>query len=90
MNLYKYHSEPNSLDECENRLTIVPELAYKYALETNQRFEAGEPAIIKNPRYAYSYAAYIMNSRWPEAELVIMKNPLYWNYYTNHFGLRIR
>ena len=88
MNIYEYISDPTTLDEYENRLTIVPELAYEYAIETKQRFEAGERAIMKDPYSAYSYAAYIMNSRWPEAEQAIMKNPYSWSWYKIHFGIQ--
>ena len=77
LNLYKYHTKPEKLDQYENRLTIVPELAYKYAVETNQRFEAGERAIMKDPYYAYLYALNIIEGRWREAEPYIMKDPDY-------------
>ena len=79
MNLYEYHTNPEKLDQYENRSIIVPELAYKYVLETNQRFEAGERAIMKDPEYAYWYAQKVIKGRWPEAEPVIIKDP-YWAY----------
>jgi hypothetical protein len=32
-------------------------------------------AIIKSPKYAYLYARYVINGRWPEAEKTISKDP---------------
>ena len=77
MNIYKYHSEPKTLEQYENRLTIVPELAYNHAIETNQRFEAGEPSIMNHPNWAFWYASDVIEGRWPEAESVIMNDPGY-------------
>ena len=75
INLYEYHSKPNSLEQYENRVAIIPRLAYNYAIETKQRFEAGEPAIMKIPYNALWYALYVIKCRWPEAEPAIMKDP---------------
>ena len=77
MNLYNYHSNPNILDQYDNRVAIITELAFKYAEKTNQRFRFGEHAISKDPYYACYYAREIMKCRWPEAEPTIMKDSLY-------------
>ena len=82
INIYDYHSEPNKLDQYDNRLTIVSELAYCHAKMTQQRFEAGEYAIMNSPSWAYLYAKDIIKDRWPEAEPVIMTDPKYAYYYT--------
>ena len=81
INLYQYHKKPKMLDQYENRLTIVPELAYYHAKKTKQRFPAGETAIMKNPRSAYGYAINIINDRWQEAEPSIMKSPINAHWY---------
>jgi len=36
--------------------------------------------IMKDPEYAYNYAKYVLEDRWPEAEPYIMKDPV-WAYY---------
>ena len=82
--VYKYHSEPNLLEQYDNRTTIVPELAYYNAINTKNRFEAGERAIIKSPFYAYCYARDIIKGRWPEAEPTIIKKPNYAYMYTKY------
>ena len=88
MNLYEYHSTPSLLDEYDNRITIIPELAYNYASETNQRFLAGERAVMKDPEWAYWYAIGIIKCRWEAAEPTIMKDSFYWTLYKKHIGIQ--
>lgn len=40
-----------------------------------------EPALMKQPDYAYMYANYIIKGRWPEAEPYIMKEAFAVYYY---------
>ena len=88
INLYKYHSNPETLEQYNNRTAIIPSLAYNYAIETKQRFPAGEPYIMKKPNWAFWYALEIIKGRWPEAEPSIMNHPDYWRWYKKHFGIQ--
>ena len=79
MNLYEYHTNPETLYGYKDRFKI-PLFAYKEAKRTGNWLEA-EPYIMKDPEYAYFYARDIRKKgRWPEAEPYIMKDPYsaYW------------
>ena len=84
LNLYKYHTKPDKLNQYDNRNTIVPELAFDYANETYQCFEAGERAIMKSSFYAYLYAENIIEGRWEAGEPAIIKDPKYAYQYANY------
>jgi hypothetical protein len=83
MNIYQYHTDPESLDYYEERLTRVPKLAYDHAKSLGKRFPEGEAAIAKDTHYAYMYAYSIINGRWPEAEAAIAKDASYAYMYAN-------
>ena len=38
LNLYKYHSKPNTLEQYKNRVAIIPELAYNHAKKNKTTF----------------------------------------------------
>jgi hypothetical protein len=62
-------------------------LAYFYSIYTleGRRWPEAEPAIMKNPEYAYLYARDIRKTRWPEAEKYIMKDSYYWECYFDRY-----
>ena len=74
MNIYKFHTNPESLDFYKEVLTQVPKLAYEHAKSLGRRFPEGEAAIVKDPFYAYLYAADVIEGRWPEGEVAIAKD----------------
>jgi hypothetical protein len=74
MNIYKFHTDPESLDHYEKRLTRVPKLAYEHARDLGRRFPEGEAAIAKDVQLAYKYAAYVIKERFPAVEAAIAKN----------------
>lgn len=74
INLYNYHSNPSTLNGYNDRMRLVPEEAYEYALKKQKRIPELEPIIMKDLAFAYRYAKNIIKSRWPEAESLIMKN----------------
>ncbi len=84
MNIYKYHTDPESLDHYEDRLTRVPELAFEHAMSLGRRFPEGEAAIANNALYAFSYAHGIIEERWPEGEAAIAKSARYAYYYAKY------
>ena len=89
LNVYKYHTKPNQLDEYENRVAIIPELAYYYARDIIKGiWPEAEPYIMKDPHYAYYYALYRIEGRWEAAEPYIMKDEYWWNKYKTQFGVK--
>lgn len=74
MNIYEYHTNPESLDHYEERFTLVPKLAYEHAKSLGRRFPEGEPAIAKNKVWAYFYAKEVIKGRFPEGEAAINKD----------------
>lgn len=77
INLYDYHNQPDTLSAYKDRTKLIPELAFEYAFNTDKRWPAGEPAIMKSPQFACEYANCVIGDRWPEAEPYIMKDPHY-------------
>lgn len=76
INLYKFHSNPDTLLEYNNRIKLIPELAYDYARNViKSRWPEGEPTIMKDPYWAVMYAQHIIKGRWPDAEPYIIKTP---------------
>jgi hypothetical protein len=65
MNLYKFHTNPESLDFYKERLTKVPQFAYEHAKILGRRFPEGEAAIAKDPYSAYYYAKDVIKGRFP-------------------------
>jgi hypothetical protein len=74
MNIYQFHTNPESLDHYEERLTKVPKLAYEHAESLDRRFPEGEPAIAKNKMWAYFYARDVIKGRFPDGEAAIAKD----------------
>jgi hypothetical protein len=74
MNIYKYHSNPKSLDFYEEVLTKDPKLALDYARFIGEKFTDGEKAISKDAESAYYYAKLVIKGRFPEGEAAIAKH----------------
>lgn len=50
---------------------------YAYAVKTKRRWSEAEPYVLKDPKYAYYYARYVIKGPWPEAEPCVLKDPWY-------------
>ena len=77
MNLYDLHSNPKELYGFDIAPYKLPWLAYDLAMKNSKLRPKLEPAIMKDPEWAYEYALYVLERPWPEAEPVIMKDPKY-------------
>jgi hypothetical protein len=77
MNIYQFHTNPESLDFYEERLTRVPKLAYEHAKSLDRRFPEGEAAIAKSATYAYWYALLSIKEKFPAGEAAIAKDAWY-------------
>ena len=83
--LYDLHNEPEKLYGYEDAPYKVPAVAFRQAMRNPRvRDSKLEAAIIQDLEYAYMYAAFILNERWPEAEKYIMKDPKYAYYYARN------
>lgn len=87
MNIYRYHSNSEQLTGHEDRVYLVPELAYNYARKQGTRAPEVEPTIMRNPLFALEYADEVIGDRWLEAEPVIMKDSDVWDEYITHFQI---
>jgi len=87
MNLYSLHSNPEDLYGYSTKEYRIPSLAYDLAKKNPGLRPKLEPAIMKDPHTAYSYAVWIIDRRWPEAEPAIMKNPYWWGAYKEEFNM---
>jgi len=77
MNLYEYHTQPETLKWFEDRRRRVPYLAYLYARDIIKgRWPDGEDAIKTDPWAAYFYARDIIKGPWPDGEESIKANPI--------------
>jgi hypothetical protein len=74
MNIYKFHTNPESLDFYEEVLTKDPKLALDYARFIGEKFTDGEKAISKDAESAYYYAKLVIKGRFPEGEAAIAKH----------------
>jgi hypothetical protein len=77
MNIYQFHSNPESLDLYEERFTRVPNFALTHAEHLGGRFPEGEAAIAKNAQTAFLYARDVIKERFPEGEAAIAKDARY-------------
>lgn len=84
LNLFNYHSDPSSLTSYENRLKLIPELAYREARNKKQRIPELEPTILKDPQVVVNYIHSIIKQPWKEAEPILMKEPYSAYEYAHH------
>ncbi len=74
LNLYNYFSNPKKLLGYNERVTIVPILAYQKCIVDGTRDPTLEKTILKDPWLAYKYSNNMINGRWPEAEQYLFNN----------------
>jgi hypothetical protein len=83
MNLYKFHSDPKSLNHYAEAQQSMPEVfvhddTYQKDFIVRDFTQKQIRAISKDPKWACLYAITALNrKRWPEAEPYIMKDPGY-------------
>jgi hypothetical protein len=75
MNIYQFHTNPESLDLYDIMIRRDAQIAWNHALREYKRFPEGEAAIAKDSWYAYMYAKGILRKRFPEAEEKMLKEP---------------
>lgn len=71
----KYGREPKELKKREHLWAKSAETAYYYADHLGRRFPAGEPAISKDPLWAFYYARNVIKKRFPAGEEAIASDP---------------
>ena len=81
MNLYNFHSNPEELNGYEEKVFIVPSLAYEFLRKMQRqgkiidRDDEIENTLSKHPRFAYLYARNFLHSRFKEGEPAILTSP---------------
>ena len=74
MNIYDLHSDPKELFGYDIAVSRVPDIFMPEVIKKKRRRPDLEPYIMKDPKWAYSYAINVLKKRWPEAEPTIMKD----------------
>lgn len=73
MDLYQLYSKPEELTGYESRYEIIPELIwFRYAGDRDE-LKKKEAILALDPKYAYLYAYYEINGRFPAGEPAIAK-----------------
>ena len=81
MDLYKFHSNPETLHGHDRADEIVPERIYDIAKSGKKLTDKQEDVIAKDPKYAYGYAYSISKKPFLKGEDAIAKDPEYAYYY---------
>ena len=81
MDIYKFHSNPETLHGHDIAYETVPELVYKIAESGKKLTDKQEDVIAKDPRYTFLYAYNILNKPWPKGEDAIAKDSYYAYWY---------
>ena len=87
MDLYKYHSNPETLARYAEANDVVPERVYDIAMsgKLNPR---QEDTLAKSSEYSYMYARNVLRRPWPKGEDAIAKSAEYaYNYAHLALGL---
>jgi hypothetical protein len=71
MNIYQFHTDPETLDLFNESLSKVPEIAFEHAKSLGRRFPEGEAAIAKHAWWSYGYAIHVIKERFPAGEEAI-------------------
>lgn len=64
-------------EQCLITISKDAKCAHDYARKIRGRFSLGENAISQDPKYAYSYAFYIIKEKWEIGEKAISTSPTY-------------
>jgi hypothetical protein len=80
MNLYKYHSKPETLDHYDKADEWVPTLAWDKYKDQPAELKKREKALAKNPKIAYFYALDVLKKPFPAGEAAIAKSMWSYNY----------
>ena len=79
MNLYKLHSNPESLHGYDVAREKVPELAWETHKRNHGKLRELEDTWTKSAQYSYWYARFVLENRFPKGEDAIATDDL-WSY----------
>jgi len=71
---YAVHILKDKFPMGEKSISTSSEYSQLYGISTQKRFKLGEPAILKNPVDAATYASNVIKGRWKEAEPIILSD----------------
>jgi hypothetical protein len=81
MNLYQFHTIPESLHKHAVAQETVPELVWKKYKNDPEELKKYENVLAKSPQYACQYAIDILGKAFPKGEPAIMKDAWYAAWY---------
>ena len=84
MNLYKLHSNPESLDHFEKVTANNPDFFWEKYINKPEELKKREKHIAKSPKHAYYYAQSILKGPFPLGEEAIAKDVVSAYYYAEH------
>jgi hypothetical protein len=82
MNLYKYHSRPETLDLHDQAFEQVPRLAWEKYWSDATELRKREKIWARNPKIAYLYAS-VVKEPFPAGEAIIAQDPWYAYWYAS-------
>jgi hypothetical protein len=77
MNLYKFYSDPNKLIGHKEANDIVPDLIFELMQHGEQLTDKQIACLATHSKYAFLYANYILQRRFPEGEKAIAADANY-------------
>ena len=81
MNLYKFHSKPETLDHYDEAHEKVPKLVWEKYKNHPAELKKREKVLARDPKTAYLYAQSVLNGPFPAGEATIAKSAEYVHYY---------
>ena len=87
MNLYNFHSNPESLHGHDEAYMHVPVVVWDKYKNNPDELKKREDAISKNATYSYLYARDVLKKPFPNGENAISKDTLYSRLYKKEFNL---
>src|SRR5215216_5866844 len=75
MNLYKYHSKPETLDHYDVAFDKVPKLIWGKYRDQPAELRKREKVLAKDTKTAFLYAHHVRHGPFPAGETVIAQDP---------------
>ena len=83
MNVYNFHSKPESLYQYEKITETNPDIFWEKYENTPGELKKREAAISKSTKYSYLYALDVLKGPFPAGEAAIAKDAYYAKHYAN-------
>ena len=81
LNIYKYHTHPESLPLYEKAMECIPDIFWEKYKNNPKELKKREGAIAQSAEYSYWYAADVLKERFEAGEEIIATNAQYSYWY---------